>query len=235
MEEKKYKLLEDETIEVDGHTLYRIEALRDFGCVRKGYKGGFVESEKNLSHEDNCWVYDDACVYGNSMVYGNSRVYGNSKVYEDARVYEDAEVCGDAKVYGCAEVSDNARVFDNARIFGNAIVYDSTKVHGNAEVYGDAEVYGYAEVHGIAEVYGDAEVCGDAMVLDQDGYIVFKNWWSSGRYFTWTRSNNMWKVGCFYGTDDELIKKAYADSERSGREYERIVKYVEEILRDGQE
>lgn len=61
-------------------------------------------------------------------------------------------------------------------------------------------------------------------------YIVFKNWWSSGRYFTWTRNNNMWKVGCFYGNGEELIKKAYADSEESGKEYERIVRYVESIL-----
>ena len=30
----------------------------------------------------------------------------------------------------------------------------------------------------------------------------------------------------------ELIKKAYADSEKSGREYERVVKYVESILAD---
>lgn len=57
-------------------------------------------------------------------------------------------------------------------------------------------------------------------------YIVFKNWWSSGRYFTWTRSNNMWSVGCFYGTGDELIKKAYADSEDKGKHYEEIVEYV---------
>ena len=31
---------------------------------------------------------------------------------------------------------------------------------------------------------------------------------------------------------EELIKKAYKDSELSGREYERIVKYVEEIRKD---
>ena len=63
-------------------------------------------------------------------------------------------------------------------------------------------------------------------------YIVFKNFWSSGRYFTWTRSNNKWKVGCFYGTGDELISNAYEDSPKSGREYERVVKYVERILHD---
>jgi len=72
------------------------------------------------------------------------------------------------------------------------------------------------------------------MVYDNAGYIVFKNFWSSGRYFTWTRSNNMWRVGCFYGTGEELIAKAYKDSEKSGREYERVVRYVESILADEQ-
>ena len=43
---------------------------------------------------------------------------------------------------------------------------------------------------------------------------------------------NSWKVGCFYGNGEDLIKKAYADSEESGREYERVVKYVESILAD---
>lgn len=42
----------------------------------------------------------------------------------------------------------------------------------------------------------------------------------------------MWKVGCFYGTGKELVEKAYKDSELSGREYERVVKYVESILAD---
>ena len=60
-------------------------------------------------------------------------------------------------------------------------------------------------------------------------YIVFKNNWSSGRYFTWTKSNDKWSVGCFYGTGDELIKKAYADSEVSGKHYEACVKSVETL------
>ena len=175
--EKKYKLTE-ETINLNGVTLYRIEALKDFGEIKKGDKGGFIESENNLAYEGNAWVSDDACVYGNARVYDNACVYGN------ARVCCNARVC------------DNARVSDNARVCGSA------------------------------------SVCGDAEISTDAGYIVFKNWWSSGRYFTWTRSNDMWKVGCFYGTGDELIKKAYKDSELSGRQYERIVKYVEEIKKE---
>ena len=81
-------------------------------------------------------------------------------------------------------------------------------------------------------VCDNAMVCDNIKIKNNFDYIVFKNWWSSGRYFTWTRSNDMWKVGCFYGTGEELIKKAYKDSELSGRQYERIVKYVEEIKKE---
>lgn len=42
----------------------------------------------------------------------------------------------------------------------------------------------------------------------------------------------MWKVGCFYGTGKELIEKAYKDSELSGREYKRVVDYVESMLKE---
>ena len=50
--EKKYKLTE-ETTNMGGRTLYRIEALKDFGNVKKGDKGGFIENEDNLSKKKN--------------------------------------------------------------------------------------------------------------------------------------------------------------------------------------
>ena len=49
----KYKLSE-ETLEIDGHVLHRIIALRDFGNVKKGDLGGFIEKESNLAHDLNC-------------------------------------------------------------------------------------------------------------------------------------------------------------------------------------
>ena len=216
---KKYKLT-DETIQVGGHTLHRIEALTDFSDVYKGDKGGFIESEDNLSQSNDCWVYDDAKVFSNAMVSDDALVFGNAQVYDKAKVFGVAFVFNDAVICGDAEVRGNAEVWDNARVYGNA------RVWGNASIYGNAKVCGYAGV------YGDARVYGDAKVESASDYIVFKNWWSSGRYFTWTRSNNMWSVGCFYGTGEGLIAKAYKDSELSGREYERVVKYVESILKD---
>ena len=99
MTNKKYRLT-DETIELDGRTLYRIEALKSFGAVNKGDKGGFIEKENNLSHYGNAWVFNDAKVFGNAKVYGNARVYGNAWVYDDARVSDDAKVYNSAKLCG---------------------------------------------------------------------------------------------------------------------------------------
>ena len=220
---KKYKLT-DETIKLNGVTLYRIEALKDFGEIKKGDKGGFIESENNLAHEGDAWVSDNAHVYGDACVFDNARVYNNAFVSGYAQVYGNARVYGNAWLYDNTRVCGYAWVADNACVYGDANVCDDSSVFGSACIYDNARVYGDALVRGYACV------CGDAEISNKSDYIVFQNWWSSGRYFTWTRSNNMWSVGCFYGTGEELIKKAYKDSELSGREYERVVRYVESIL-----
>ena len=241
--EKKYKLT-DESLNFCGRKLYRIEALRDFSDVKKGDKGGFVENERNLSQHGDCWIYDDAKVYGNAtvcdnarvcedaLVSGNARIFVNANVFGTANIYGDARVFGESWVYGDANVFGNANVYGDARVYGDALICENARIFGNANVYGDARIFGESWVYDNAKVYGSAELFRDAKISSISDYIVFKNWWSSGRHFTWTRSNNMWKVGCFYGTGEELIKKAYKDSELSGREYEKAVKYVESILKD---
>lgn len=85
---KKYELT-GETQNFYGTTLYRIKAVRDFSYVKVGDLGGWIESELNLSHEGDCWVFGNAKVYGNSLVYGNAKVYGNSWVFGNAKVYEE--------------------------------------------------------------------------------------------------------------------------------------------------
>ena len=102
-------------------------------------------------------------------------------------------------------------------------------IGGWIEAESNLPQYGDAWVSDDARVYGNAEVSGNAEVKSIRDYAVFKNGWSSGRWFTYTRSNRMWRVGCFYGNGEELIKKAYADSELSGKCYEAIVRAVETI------
>lgn len=70
---KKYRLT-DEKIIVGCRTLYRIQALRDFGDVKEGEFGGWIESEKNLSHEGSAWIYGNAWVYGDADIKHSSDI-----------------------------------------------------------------------------------------------------------------------------------------------------------------
>ena len=121
---KKYELI-DETQEWNGRILHRIRALADFGDVKAGELGGWIEKEENLSHNGDAWVYGDAQVYGNAQVCGDALVYGNAQVCGDAWVYGDAQVFGNAEVYGNAQVCGDARVCGDAEIFKTSDYFTS--------------------------------------------------------------------------------------------------------------
>ena len=189
---KKFELTSEFITNIFGTKLFRIKALIEFGNVKAGELGGFVEKEENLSQDGNAWVYDSARVYDNARVYGDARVYGNACVCGDARVYSNACVCG------------NARVCDNARVYGNAWVY------GNACVCGDAWVYDNARVYSNACVCGNARVCGDACVYGDAGYATVHGFGSEYRTTTFfkTKAGDIGvKCGCFYGNLSEFRKK----------------------------
>lgn len=109
--DKKYKLT-NESIVVDGRTLYRIESDYKIGFhLKPGTKGGFIEKAENLSQDDYCWVE-----YG-AMVYGKAKVFGNAKVKDGAIV------CDNAVLVGASIVKDSAIISGNARI-GSLCVVD---------------------------------------------------------------------------------------------------------------
>lgn len=185
---RKYELT-DETVNEDGHVLHRIRALRDVAdYARKGNVGGYVESDANLSHGGNSWVFNDARVYGHAHVVGNaavsdySRVYGEAYVCEEsyingfarvhghasvkghANVYGESEVYDDAKICGLARISGKARVFGNARITDHALVFGNARVYGKAFVTDNAQISGRASVCDDTYIYGFGAVCGNAFI-----------------------------------------------------------------------
>ena len=95
MENKKFEFTEETKTMPWGTTVKRIVALRDFGDVKVGDKGGFLEKEENLSHNNDCWVY------------------GEAQVYDEARVCDEARVHGEAQVYGKARVTTVVKTFGN--------------------------------------------------------------------------------------------------------------------------
>lgn len=231
-----------------GDGTYRIKALKNFFDVSKGDLGGIIKSSANLSQMGYCWIYPDAVVIGNARVEDDARIIGgkvcNNAIVSDRAVIDDnAIICNDAYVCEFASVSGSARVGANAIVRGYTIICNNAYVCGFASVSGFAKVGDNAIVKDYASVLDSAEIAGDVVINGRacitgnayvesiSDFIVFKNWWSSGRHFTWTRSDNKWRVGCFHGSGAELIKKAYEDSEESGKRYEEIVKYVENIIK----
>ena len=163
----KYELTTN-FIKYKNKKLYQIKALKNFGYVKVGDLGGYIEKESNLSQEGNCWAFDNAKVYDEAKVWGNAEVWGK------AEVYGNALVGGDAKVY------DEAKIYGDAKVWGKAEVYGNAQVYGNAEVFGEAKVFYYAEVYGNAQVYGNALVGGDEMEDDEIGTFIEKTY-NNGR------------------------------------------------------
>ena len=95
--EKKYEFT-GETMQWCGRTLHRIQALRDFGNVKAGDSGGWIETEDNLSHDGLAWVYNNATVDGYVVICGNAVIHENATVDGYVVICGDTEICGDAVI-----------------------------------------------------------------------------------------------------------------------------------------
>lgn len=214
---KKYELLETHSIDDGFDKLFRIRALRSFGDVKEGQLGGYVESELNLSHEGDSWVYYWA------KVKDNAKVIDNAKVRNSARVIHDAVISGNAVVYDEASVEFNAVVKDNAQVYGNARITGNSEISGNAKVYGNADIcdnacvfdnakiYDHARVEGgstiiggsvrvssFCEIGGSTTVGGDIELTSEFDIFTFQNPYS-GNIFTWVEPS------------DKIYKKNFKD------------------------
>ena len=239
---KKYKLA-GEVMEYEGVILYRIRALKDFGDVKKGDFGGWIQFEKNLSQEGLCWVSGDAKVYGNAEVYDNAKVYGNAEIYGNAEVYDNAEVSDSAIV------RDNAEVYKHATVYEHAIISMSAEVSGYARVYGHARITEVAHVCGKAEIWGDAfitddaivrgqaSICSDSYITDSCEYLIVGPVGSRADFTTFSKSKTSINVvcGCFAGTIDAFEQRV-DDTHRDSfhyRDYMNAIKFAKSLLTQG--
>lgn len=177
---KKYRLTDTTRPGLNGHPLYRIQALRDLGDkeVHAGDLGGWVQSEDNLSQEGQCWIYDDA------------------SVLDKACVSDDAIVQGHATVFGNAWVMDNAIVEELSRVYGHAIVENDAIVTGDAEVKDFARLGGDAFVDS-AEISGYAFLDDNARILSPGDYITIGPIGGDYEYITCYKDGdgNIWELG----------------------------------------
>ena len=68
---KKFKLTSEFIVDISGVKLFRIKELIEFGNVKAGDLGGYIEKEENLSHMGDAWVSGDTQVFGDARVSGD--------------------------------------------------------------------------------------------------------------------------------------------------------------------
>lgn len=154
---KKYYLTENAE-EVDGKTVYQIQALIDIPSIgiKKGDFGGHLESEHNLSHEGDAWVYDTALVMDNAKVYGNAQVR-YSKLTDNAEIFDNVRIVYESETESELEYTQ-VWVGEDAKIYGDVILRNNKELHisGNAKLYGKSVFYNNIGVH----IWRNAEISG---------------------------------------------------------------------------
>lgn len=118
--------------------LRQIRALRNFGSVKVGDLGGFIEKEDNLSHGGNAWVGGNAQVSGHAQISGNAQVFGNAKVSGHAKVFDNAMIC------------DDVRIFDHAKVYHDAWIFGKTRIGGDRTICSPDDL-----AHELSENRGD--------------------------------------------------------------------------------
>lgn len=163
---KKYEFVSGDYIEITDahhrlHRLHRIRALIDFDDVKVGDYGGYIETEDNLSHEGNCWVYSDAVrISKNAMVWGYAHVYGNAKLYNSAEVCDFAIICDNVKIY------EDAKVHQKAKVSGNSYIHGIAEIGGFSDIVGDVlNIYGNTIIKSTVSISGSANISGETVIL----------------------------------------------------------------------
>lgn len=198
---------------------------------------------------ENAHVKDYARVSGETIVgwyaviKDHAHVEGRAIVRGNSIVKDNAQVSGDADISEHSVIQDSANVNGNAFTIGSAVIKDHACVSGHAEIIssivgGSATVGGEMRLSYGTIVEGDTDLR-ENLVLSSENHPIhlkhdkdiymFKNTWSSGRTFCYIPESKRWHVGCFTGTGDELIKKAYRDSKLSGDMYKLYTELVEKM------
>ena len=232
---KKYELTY-EYITRSGFSLFRIRALVDIGIsVRAGDLGGFVESEKNLSHLGSSWVGGNARVYGNATVSGDSLVTDESRVGGESQICGESIIRGNAIISGSALIDENASVRDEASVTSHAIVRghasvgdhanitDHALIDGNAGIGSNAKIFCDTIIRGDTEIYCDAHTSYGALIESNEDILTITGLGTMHRTTTAYRTRDkeiMITCGCFRGgvkaferqvisTRDGKVRKEY--------------------------
>ena len=162
---KKYELVSENMVDINGKTLYQIRSLISFETISgweicPGDLGGYVESEYNLSQEGTAWIS------------GNSCVLNKARVSDKGVVCDTACVSGFAEIKGHAVLQDNAHVFGEATVCESSLIGDNARVGGKACICGDSSIRDFAIVDGTAYITGNSYICNTARISSSRDFLT---------------------------------------------------------------
>lgn len=239
MRNRKYKIRKDLSIEFEGRTLYRIEALKNINrIVSKGDIGGYIENQSNLSTSNDCWIFDNAKVFNNAMILNNAKIFNNAIVKNHAavagnsRVTDDALINGHVHLYNYAYIGDHAQaldlcyVSDHASVLGHAIIKDSVDIRDMANI-GDN-----VTVSGCAVIAGNAFICGEVTISNTNDVLVLGPIGSRNAYTTFIKQPDriFVRCECFFGNIKEFevkVSTRYNDYNINYSAYMAAIEYAE--------
>lgn len=113
--------------------LRQIIALVDFGDVKAGDPGGWIDSESVLAHAGHCWIYDE-----NTLAFAGCKISGNARITQPC-LLRDNVIISDNVWIDHADLSHGAIISDNVTI-------QSSTVHGDCHLFGDARILQQSEI-----------------------------------------------------------------------------------------
>lgn len=122
-----------------GETVYQIQAIRDFGAVKAGELGGWVQGGRNLARRFGAaWVEAGSEVYGNGRVSGNAIVAQNSRIGPGVKISGDVVVANHSSLKGSGGSFRRILVLDHAEL--NHVTVSTPTSEGRIEIGGHAVV-----------------------------------------------------------------------------------------------
>lgn len=207
---KKYELT-NETMNfhapIDGFKdfkLYRIKALKDFGDVKAGDLGGFIEREDNLSQEGTCWIYGDGIVAQDARVEDDARVSGHSYIHGNVIIGCRATVIF-SRISGYSNIGDSATVADcrmeNVAVSGKSLIQAShltnccicDSVVNCVEATGDVDVFGNIVIQN-ANITGPILIPREAEIRSNDEFKIIRlNSMQKGNILVYRTGHNLYE------------------------------------------
>lgn len=135
---------------------YQLKALRDIPehNVKAGDLGGYVTSEKTLSHTGSCWIGEQAQVVGSYVRVSEYAYVGGRAVVRS--LFSNAVLDQTTlRISGFAKITEDATVI--SKCYVNYYIQDCV-IKGATHIYGNAYLHTVTAVSGGSKIYGSANL-----------------------------------------------------------------------------